>query len=403
MDFYFDYSCPYAYLAFTQLERFETLAGKSARLKPMLLGGVFASVGTAQNLMNELGPAKAAHNFADMQRWAAVFGQTLRMPPEHPRRTVEALRATILAGVDRRVVAGFYRAYWVEGRAPSDPATMRDVLAAAGHDPSPVLARLGDADVKAALRAATDEAIGHGIFGAPSIVTKDGGLFWGQDRLPFAFGLPLSSFFPSDLAPKDHAMQTPHTIELYWDFSSPFAYLGSTQAEALAERTGAKLELRPMLLGAVFKAIGQVDVPLAAFSDAKKMYMLKDLQRWAAHYGVPFRWPSRFPMNTVKALRAYLALPESRRAAFRQATFRAYWAEDRDISDDAVLRELIGEGADEILAATQTAPIKQGLFAATERAVSAGVFGAPTWIVDGKELYWGQDRIVLVEHALRAG
>jgi 2-hydroxychromene-2-carboxylate isomerase len=191
-----------------------------------------------------------------------------------------------------------------------------------------------------------------------------------------------------------------HTLELYWDFSSPFAYLGSTQAEALAKRTGAELIWRPMLLGAVFKAIGQVDVPLAAFSAPKQRHVSQDMQRWADFWGVPYKFPTRFPMNSVKALRAWLALPDDRRDGFRERTFRAYWAEDRDIGDEAVLRELIGDGADGVLARCATPEIKQALFAATDRAVQAGVFGAPTWIVDGKDLYWGQDRINLVEKAL---
>lgn len=396
MDFFFDYSCPYAYLAFTQLDRLASMRGTRIDLRPMLLGGVFAAHGTSQNLFNELGPAKAAHNGADMHRWAALFGVPLRMPPEHPRRTVEALRATIVTNVDRAVVAGFYRAYWAEGRAPSDESTIRDVVARAGHDPDRVMARIAEPDVKAALRAATDEAIARGIFGAPAFVREDGELFWGQDRMHFAFDVPYASALPTTNGPAT----TPHTLDLYWDFSSPYAYLASTQAEALAARTGARLEWRPMLLGAVFKTIGQVDVPLLAFSEAKRTYMLKDITRWAAHWNVPFRFPSRFPMNTVKALRVYLALPEARRAAFRAATFRAFWADDRDIADDAVLRELVGEGADEVLARTQDPAIKQALFAATERAVKAGVFGAPTWVVDEKELFWGQDRIPLVERAL---
>jgi 2-hydroxychromene-2-carboxylate isomerase len=190
------------------------------------------------------------------------------------------------------------------------------------------------------------------------------------------------------------------TLEIYWDFSSPFAYLGTTQAKALAARTGATLIWRPMLLGAVFKAIGQVDVPLLAWSDAKRRYTLADMMRWAHFWGVTLNWPTRFPMNTVKPLRAYLALPEGRRDAFREATYRAYWAEDRDISDDKVIMELIGKDADSILARTQAPEIKQELFAATERAVQAGVFGAPTWIIDGKDLFWGQDRVSLVERAL---
>jgi 2-hydroxychromene-2-carboxylate isomerase len=190
------------------------------------------------------------------------------------------------------------------------------------------------------------------------------------------------------------------SLEIYWDFSSPFAYLGSTQAKALAERTGAKLFWRPMLLGAVFKAIGQVDVPLMAWSDAKRRYYMEDMLRWADFWGAPLQWPSRFPMNTVKPLRAYLSLPEARREAFLAATFRAYWAEDRDISDDKVVAELIGDGADEVMARCGTPEIKQELFDATKRAVDAGVFGAPTWVVDGKDLYWGQDRLSLVERAL---
>jgi 2-hydroxychromene-2-carboxylate isomerase len=192
-----------------------------------------------------------------------------------------------------------------------------------------------------------------------------------------------------------------HTLEFYWDFSSPFAYLGSTQAEALAARTGATLVWRPMLLGAVFKAIGTADAPILTWSEAKRNYFFKDLGRWAEHWGVPFRFPSRFPMMTVKPLRIYLALPEERRKAFREAAFRAYWAEDKDIADEGTLRALIGEGADEVLARTGTKEVKDALFASTERAIAAGVFGAPTWIVDEKELFWGQDRIVLVERALR--
>jgi 2-hydroxychromene-2-carboxylate isomerase len=105
---------------------------------------------------------------------------------------------------------------------------------------------------------------------------------------------------------------------------------------------------------------------------------------------------------TVKPLRVWFALPEERRKAFLDATFRAYWGEDRDISDEAVLRGIIGEGADEVLARCATKEVKDALFASTQRAIDAGVFGAPTWIVDGKDLFWGQDRIVLVERALRA-
>jgi 2-hydroxychromene-2-carboxylate isomerase len=192
-----------------------------------------------------------------------------------------------------------------------------------------------------------------------------------------------------------------HTLDLYWDFSSPYAYLGSTQADALAARTGATLRWRPMLLGGLFRAIGQADAPILTFSQAKQRHVMKDLERWAEYLEVPYKFPTRFPMVTIKPLRVYLALPEERKAGFRERTFRAYWAEDRDISDDGELRALIGEGADEILARTADPAIKEELKVATEKAAAAGVFGAPTWVVDETELFWGQDRIPLVERALR--
>ena len=195
LDFWFDYSCPYAYLASTQVEALAARARATLAWKPMLLGGVFRAVSTPQNLSEVLAPPKARHNMADMFRWAALFGVPLTMPPGHPLRTVEALRATLLttrAGepdqIDPRVVHGFYRAYWVRGLAPSAPDTIRDVLASAGHDAravESVLARLDDA--KDDLRRRTDQAIALGIFGAPAFVVDGDAsqMFWGQDRMHF--------------------------------------------------------------------------------------------------------------------------------------------------------------------------------------------------------------------------
>ena len=190
------------------------------------------------------------------------------------------------------------------------------------------------------------------------------------------------------------------TLELFWDFSSPFAYLASTQAETVAARTGARLEWRPMLLGALFKAIGQEQAPILTWGEAKRNYYFKDMERWAGFYGVPLQFPSRFPILTLKALRTYLALPEDRRGAFRARTFRAYWAEDRDIADDVVLADLAGEETSALVTRIQSPEIKKALALATQMAIDRGVFGAPTWIVDGQELFWGQDRIALVERAL---
>ena len=151
-----------------------------------------------------------------------------------------------------------------------------------------------------------------------------------------------------------------------------------------------------MLLGGLFKTIGQAIVRCRRGAPPSSAYTLLDMQRWAAYWGAPFAFPSRFPTNSLKALRWYLAVPEEQRGAFRAAVFRAYWAQDRDIADEAVLRAICAEaGVDGARAAlsAQENEVKQALVAATERAAKAGVFGAPTWVVDGQELFWGQDRI----------
>lgn len=397
LDFWFDYTCPYAYLASTQVESLARRTGDELRWRPMLLGGVFRANATPQKLFATLSPQKAKHNADDLERWSLEFDAPLRMPPGHPMRSVEALRATLATGCDPAVIHGFFRAYWVDNREISDPATMRDVLAAAGHDADAVLSALSGDALRDALRSETDQAVALGIFGAPAYVIDGAALYWGQDRAHFVEGLTLERY----LSPSNKEPSMAHTLEIYWDFSSPFAYLGATQAKALAERTGATLVWRPMLLGGLFKSIGQELVPLNTWSDAKRRYYFEDMNRWAEFWGVPLNFPAVFPVNSIKALRAYIALPEERRDAFRDAVFRAYWSEGRDIGDEAVLSEYLGDDAAQVLARTNDPEVKKALVDATKHAESVGVFGAPTWVVDGTELYWGQDRIPLVERALR--
>lgn len=417
LGFWFDYSCPYAFLASQRLAGLERDHGVRIDYRPMLLGGVFRARDVPQNLAGTLAPAKARHLAHDLARWAELLGTSLTMPAGHPFRTVEALRATIATGLDPRVIQGFYRAYWQQGLPPSEPSTLRAVLAAAGHDPDTIIARIEHVAIKDDLRARTERAIALGIFGAPVWETPRGELFWGQDRIDFALramrgsSAPSASSSPASRGPTDVPSLPPNPekdtamarkLELYWDFSSPYAYLGHAQAEAFAKRTGVELVYRPMLLGALFKAIGQHQIPMATFPDAKKAYVLRDLHDWAAFLGVPFVFNTTFPLNSIKALRVYLALPPERQAAFRDATFRAAWGENRDIGDEAVIRSLIGDDADAVLARTNDPEVKQALFAATDRAVAAGVFGAPTWVVDEQKLFFGQDRLPLVEHALKS-
>lgn len=190
-------------------------------------------------------------------------------------------------------------------------------------------------------------------------------------------------------------------LDFYFDLSSPYSYLAATQLPALAARTGARIHYKPIVLFGVFKATGN-DMP--ARVPAKAQYMLKDLERWARHYGVPFRMTSHFPANTIKAMRLVVVAEAAGAAeALTHAAFRALWVDDRDLNDAAVLAELgnvAGLAGDQALARIEEPSVKDKLRAYTDEAIARGVFGAPALVV-GEELFWGNDRMHFVEAALR--
>ncbi|MBK8942693.1 MAG: 2-hydroxychromene-2-carboxylate isomerase [Polyangiaceae bacterium] len=193
-------------------------------------------------------------------------------------------------------------------------------------------------------------------------------------------------------------------LEFFFDFASTYSYLASTQLDAMAERAGAEILWRPMVLGAVFQGAGN-DMP--AKVAAKAPYLLRDIERWAKHYGVPFKMSSHWPCPTIAAERLTLVADESGKGpAFAKAVFRAMWAEDRNINDEAELSKLLAEvGLDPAaaLARSKSPEIKERLRTNTDLALSRGAFGAPAMFV-GEELFWGNDRLHFVEDALkRAG
>jgi 2-hydroxychromene-2-carboxylate isomerase len=194
-------------------------------------------------------------------------------------------------------------------------------------------------------------------------------------------------------------------IEFYFDFSSPYSYLASEQIEALAARHGREVRYLPILLGAAFKVSGMrplSEIPM------KGEYSRRDFERSACFAGVPFVFPSPFPIATVAAARAFLWLDETdpaRTGAFVHAAFRAYFARGRDISDTAVLAAVLretGADADAALAAIQQPQIKERLKAQVDAALARGVFGAPFIFVDG-EPFWGNDRLPQIERWLASG
>lgn len=191
-------------------------------------------------------------------------------------------------------------------------------------------------------------------------------------------------------------------IEFWYDFGSPASYLAWTQLDRIREETGQTVALKPMLLGGVFKATGNASPVMVA---AKGAWMMRDMARWAARYGVPLKMPPNFPLNTLNFMRGAVALENDERLdAYMTAMFEAMFARGEAMDDmDVVVRVLTDAGfnAKEIFAATQDAGVKARLIAATEEAVSRGVFGAPTFFV-GKQMHFGNDRIDWVIEAANA-
>jgi len=197
-------------------------------------------------------------------------------------------------------------------------------------------------------------------------------------------------------------------LEFFFDCSSPWTYLAFHRVEDVARRAGAELAWRPILVGGVFNAVNpSVYEQRARPVPAKARYAAKDLQDWARLYGLAIRWPSVFPVNSVKAMRGVIVAGEAGRLVpFARAVFEAYWGEDRDISREEVLGELArraGLDAEALLARIADPEIKAALRANTDELVARGGFGSPTLFVDGDDMYFGNDRLPLVEAALRRG
>ena len=186
VEFFFDVGSPASYLAWTQLPGICARAGAALVVKPMLLGGVFQATGNASPMAV---PAKGSYTFKDLSRFAKRYGVVLRMNPHFPINTLNLMRAAcgVQAHAPQRLqefLAAVFNAIWVDAVNLNDAALAAKVLADAGFDAAQVFGWAAEADVKAALRANTEEAVSRGVFGAPTMFVG-GEMFFGQDRLEF--------------------------------------------------------------------------------------------------------------------------------------------------------------------------------------------------------------------------
>ena len=191
-------------------------------------------------------------------------------------------------------------------------------------------------------------------------------------------------------------------VEFFFDFGSPASYLAWTQLPKIAAAAAAQIVWKPMLLGGVFKATGNASPVTVA---AKGKWMMGDLDRCAARYGVPLVMPVNFPVNTLTMMRGAVGVQQRQPADFDRyvkAIFEGMFARGLNMGDPDVLAGVLtaaGFDPATFIALVGDPAIKQGLVAITEEAVSRGAFGAPTMFVGG-EMHFGQDRLDFVAQAL---
>ncbi len=194
-------------------------------------------------------------------------------------------------------------------------------------------------------------------------------------------------------------------IDFYFDFSSPYGYLASTQIEAMAARHGRAVAWHPFLLGVAFKTTGQRPLPEQPI---RGPYHVRDFDRSARLLGVPFKMPEPFPFPSLAACRAFYWLEDSdegKAKAFAKAVYRAAFGEGRDVravEAVAAIGKPLGIDPAALKAACDDPGIKDKLRLAVEAAMARGVFGSPYIIVDG-EPFWGHDRLAQVDRWLATG
>jgi len=195
-------------------------------------------------------------------------------------------------------------------------------------------------------------------------------------------------------------------VECFFDCSSPWTYFAFESLLQLQQEIGVTISWRPFLVGGVFNAVNPSvynsrDTPVPS----KQAYAKKDQQDWARHLGLPILYrPTVFPVNSVRAMRACIVLDaEDKLVPFARAVFRAYWIDDQDISQPAVLTTIcqgLGIDAAALLTAIEQQPIKDQLRANTQEAIDRGSFGSPTIFVGGDDMYFGNDRMPLIRDAV---
>lgn len=392
VEFYFDIACPQAYLACTQIEALEARHGVQVVFKPVSLAGLDRIwIQHGDGPQSRLSPARRRMEHRDLMRQAEVLQVFVNEAATlDPPSSVDAMRLIVGAPADLRptLIRNLFQVLWVDGEDVGNRGVLEWIAEVSGVDP----ALMDRAEVRKELDVVTEAAANSGVFGVPSF-RVDGRLWWGLDRMDF---VERALGGASEAPPVTR--RTGGQIEFFHDFASPFSYLAATQVEAFAAHHGAELIWRPILLGGLFKRIHTPLIPLSVMSRPRREYMARDLMDWAEVWDVPFQFNSAFPLNTLLALRAALAEPQ-----LTLPLYRAAWSDNRDIGQPEVITQIIretGMAPQQVLARAGKDEIKDRLRTNTEAAEAMGACGVPTFRVNDRLVFWGQDHFDMVHRAL---
>lgn len=471
LELNYDISCPFAYIASTRVRDLAARTGATLLYRPVLLGAIYRATAAPQGAA---GSASDVFNAAKKDVTRTSMSRTLRRykiaydpPPEHPRKSVNALRLLYAVDGDERarLTDALFAAYWAQRRDVTD---VRELLKVAEECNISGLSldSFNDTTARGHLEKETQAAIDRGAFGVPGFwipaarwVDRDGKahegrFFWGQDRMHFVEATLLALQRGSDtpwsavsglhtLIPRavhTNTLPAPTRLEFWFDFSSPWAYLGYTQLGRLQALFGPQLEiqLKPFLLGILFREIGAPMLPMAAVSVAKRTWVQQDHADWVRWWNsvaestgteegkLGFTWASVFPIRTPTVLRVGIVEPKAVPAlcmfsvslpivhegisSNTHPTDAAAWSHNADISTESTLISVLTSagfnGADLVARANEPGP-KAKLRDFTAQAKALGICGVPTYRVLRQDksgewncvggLVWGQDEVGVLE------
>ena len=182
------------------------------------------------------------------------------------------------------------------------------------------------------------------------------------------------------------------SIDFYFDFISPYSFLAYKKIKIIDRKEKLKMNYKPILLGGLHK-LGGITAP--AFNSRKMKNMKNDCELVALKNKIDFKWNTKFPINTLYLMRGYLVIDENLKEKFFDICFDAYWKENIDISNeknfDKIL-DLVKIDKKKFYEDIQNIKIKNKLKDLTNVAFEKDIFGAPTFVVNGK-IFWGQDRL----------